>query len=128
MARIKNVEAFCSVCNTMRKMELAGEVSTSEEEQGKKRWAKCKKCKQTMIIDLVEDVKESKVSLEGIENGDCTTYEPSKSFNIGESIYHKNWDDFGKVVSKEIMSNGQKAISVEFQKSGSKKLIESVNT
>ncbi len=59
MARIKNVEAFCSVCNTMRKMELAGEVSQVEGEQGKKRWAKCKKCKQTMIIDLTEDVKEN---------------------------------------------------------------------
>ena len=129
MARIKNVEAFCSVCNTMRKMELAGEVSTADEgEQSNKRWAKCKKCKQTMIIDLVDDVKESKVSLEGIENEECTTYAPTKSFNIGESIYHKNWDDFGKVVAKEIMSNGQKAISVEFQKSGSKKLIESVNS
>lgn len=126
MARVKNVEAFCSVCNGMRKMELAGEVSTAEE-QGKKRWAKCKKCKQTMIIDLVEDVKESKVSLEGIENGECTTYSPTKSFNIGESIYHQNWNDFGKVVSKEITSNGQKAIAVEFQKSGLKKLIESVN-
>ncbi len=72
-------------------------------------------------------LKKTKVSLEGIENGDCTTYAPDKSFNVGESIYHQNWDDFGKVVSKEIMSNGQKAISVEFQKSGSKKLIESVN-
>jgi hypothetical protein len=128
MARIKNVEAFCSVCNTMRKMELAGEVSNVDDAQGKKRWAKCKKCKQTMIIDLNEDVKESKISLEGIENETCTTYAPTKSFNVGDSIYHQNWDDFGKVVSKEIMSNGQKAISVEFQKSGSKKLIESVNT
>ena len=127
MARIKNVEAFCSVCNTVRKMELAGEVSNVDDAQGKKRWAKCKKCKQTMIIDLNEDVKDSKISLEGIENEECTTYAPTKSFNVGDSIYHQNWDDFGKVVSKEIMSNGQKAISVEFQKSGSKKLIESVN-
>lgn len=127
MARIKNVEAFCSVCNTVRKMELAGEVSNVDDAQGKKRWAKCKKCKQTMIIDLNEDVKDSKISLEGIENEACTTYAPTKSFNVGDSIYHQNWDDFGKVVSKEIMSNGQKAISVEFQKSGSKKLIESVN-
>ena len=32
MARVKNIEAFCSVCNAVQKMELAGEVSTSEEE------------------------------------------------------------------------------------------------
>ena len=127
MARVKNVEAFCSVCNTMRKMELAGEVVTSDENYNK-RWAKCKKCKQTMIIDVDNDIKENKVSLEGIENEDCTTYSPAKSFTVGEAIYHQNWDDFGKVVSKEIMSNGRSSISVEFQKSGLKKLIESINT
>ncbi len=122
MARIKNVEAYCSFCNALRKMELAGEVTGSEN----KRWAKCKKCKHTMIIDLLEDVKETKVSLEGIENGECITYSPQKSFEIGQSIYHQNWDDFGKVVGKDFLSNGQKSITVEFQKSGHKKLIESL--
>ena len=126
MARVKNVEAFCTVCNSMRKMELAGEVTNSDGENENKRWAKCKKCKQTMIIDLTEDVKETKPSLEGIENEDCTVYSPRKTFAVGESIYHENWDDFGKVVSKEVLANGQKSISVEFQKSGSKKLIESL--
>ncbi len=126
MARIKNVEAFCSVCNTVRKMELAGEVTGAGNEN--KRWAKCKKCKQTMIIDLSENVKETKPSLEGIENEDCTVYSPDKSFKVGESIYHKNWDDFGKVISKDVLSNGQSSITVEFQKLGNKKLIESLTT
>lgn len=124
MARVKNIEAFCSFCNTTTKMELASEVTGRNEEN--KRWAKCKKCKQMMIIDLSEDIKETKPSLEGIENEDCTVYSPKKSYNVGESIYHQNWDDFGKVVSKEVLSNGQKSISVEFQKSGYKKLIESL--
>ncbi|HSP88755.1 MAG TPA: hypothetical protein VLN45_11515 [Ignavibacteriaceae bacterium] len=122
MARIKNVEAYCSFCNALRKMELAGEITGSEN----KRWAKCKKCKHTMIIDLIEDVKATKVSLEGIENDECVTYAPQKSFEVGQSIYHTNWDDFGKVVGKDVLSNGQKSITVEFQKSGHKKLIESL--
>ncbi len=126
MARVKNVEAFCGICNTVRKMELLGEVSLGEDSENK-RWAKCKKCKQTMMIDLTEDVKETKPSLEGIENEDCTVYAPTKSFAVGESIYHQNWDDFGKVVSKEVLSNGQSSITVEFQKSGHKKLIESIS-
>ncbi len=125
MARIKNVEAFCNVCNTMRKMELGGEVSANENET--KKWAKCKKCKQTMIINLANNIKETKVSLEGIENESYTIYSPTKSFSVGESIYHENWQDYGIVVSKEIMSNGKSSISVEFQKSGSKKLIEALN-
>jgi hypothetical protein len=125
MARVKNIEAFCSFCNTITKMELAKEVSVTEENN--KRWAKCKKCKQTMMIDLTVDVKENKPSLEGIENEDCTVYSPKKSYSVGESIYHENWDDFGKVVSKELTSNGQKSIAVEFQKNGYKKLIESLS-
>lgn len=123
MARIKNVEVFCPNCNVMRKMELTGEVNGGQEN---KRWAKCKKCKQTMLIDMAEDVRDTKPSLEGIENGDCTTYSPVKSFSIGEAIYHENWNDFGKVVSKEVLSSGKSSISVEFQKSGLKKLIESL--
>jgi hypothetical protein len=66
--------------------------------------------------------------LEGIENEDCTVYAPTKSFTVGESIYHKNWDDFGKVVGKDVLSNGQSSITVEFQKSGNKKLIESISS
>ncbi len=80
-----------------------------------------------MIIDLDVDVKDKKVSLEGIENEDCTTYSPVKTFELGETIYHQNWNDFGKVVTKETLSNGQNSIIVEFQKSGSKKLIESLH-
>ena len=125
MARLKNIEAFCSSCNTISKMEISGELSG--EENNNKRWAKCKKCKQTMVIDLEESFGATKVSLEGIENSECTTYTPTKTYELGETIYHQNWDDFGKVVTKETLSNGRNSISVEFQKSGLKKLIESLN-
>ncbi len=125
MARVKNIESFCASCNTVQKMEITGDVAGEGNEE--KRWAKCKKCKQTMIIDLDVDVKNKKVSLEGIENEDCTTYSPEKTFELGETIYHQNWNDFGKVVTKETLSNGQNSIIVEFQKSGSKKLLESLH-
>ena len=74
-----------------------------------------------MIINIAEDIKVSKPSLEGIENENCTVYSPAKSFSVGESIYHENWNDFGKVVSKEVLSNGKSSIAVEFQKSGLRK-------
>jgi hypothetical protein len=122
MVRVKNIEAYCSFCNTITKMELAGDVSDQEN----KRWAKCKKCKHTIIVDPSSSIKELKPSLEGIENESFTTYSPKKTFSVGDSIYHENWDDYGKVVSKEILSNGRHSIAVEFQKSGLKRLIESL--
>ncbi len=121
MAKIKNVEAFCKFCGAIRKMELTGDVAGDDN----KRWAKCKKCKQTMIISISDDVVSQKVSLDGIENETYVTYSPTQSYEVGQNIFHENWNDFGKVVSKEILSNGQKSIMVEFQKLGNKKLIES---
>lgn len=125
MAKIKNIEAFCNFCNTIVKMELSGEVTVSGDQN--KRWAKCKKCKQTSVVDITSDVVEKKPSVEGIENDEnCVSYEPAKTFNIGDVIFHKSWNDFGKVVGKEILANGFSSISVEFQKLGNKKLLESI--
>lgn len=123
MARIKNVEAFCTTCGAVKKFEITGEIAG--EENKNRRWAKCKTCKQTSIIDLSEIKTETKPNLEGIETENVKNYSPSETFEIGDNIYHRNWDDFGKVIGKEIRSDGQSSIIVEFQKSGNKKLIES---
>lgn len=121
MAKVKNVEAYCSFCGAIRKMELTGDVAGEEN----KRWAKCKKCKHSMIINTAEDIVVHKVSLDGIENESCESYSPAKTYQVGQTIFHEGWNDFGKIVAKEVLSNGQKSISVEFQKSGNKKLVES---
>jgi hypothetical protein len=80
-----------------------------------------------MIVDISDILKSNSATLEGIENEECKKYSPLSTFEIGETIYHENWDDFGRVVSKETLSNGKSSISVDFQKSGLKKLIESIN-
>ena len=123
MARVKNIEAFCNFCTSVTKMEISGDSSPNEDEN--KRWAKCKKCKHKTIIDLKTDAKVKKVSLDGIENEECVTYSPDKTFDIGQSIYHQGWDDFGKIIAKKILSDGRSSITVEFQKSGNKNLMES---
>lgn len=124
MARVKNVEAFCNVCNSVTKMELAGDAKVFDLQN--KKWAKCKKCKQMVIIDPTVSTKPEKISVENIETENCQEYSPKKSFSVGDSIYHSTWDDYGKVIAKEVSSNGQNTIKVEFQKLGHKKLIESI--
>lgn len=126
MGRVKNIEAFCNVCGSLTKMELAGESSVLSFQN--KRWARCKKCKQMALIDPseVELKKNDKTGSDGIVAEDCVEYAPQKTFVLGDSIYHKTWDDYGRVIAKEISSNGQNTILVEFQKLGNKKLIESI--
>ncbi|MGE5401396.1 MAG: hypothetical protein ACM3S2_13420 [Ignavibacteriales bacterium] len=124
MARVKNIEAFCNVCNSVTKMEIAGDAKVFDLQN--KKWAKCKKCKQMIIIDPSESMKVEKVTADNIETGSCSEYSPKKTYEVGEAIYHSAWDDYGRVVAKEITSSGQNTIKVEFQKLGHKKLIESI--
>jgi len=124
MAKAKNVEAFCSYCGTERTLELVKVAFESESED--KKWGKCKKCKQMTMIDLSQ-IQMLDSNSKNMETENAVEYSPEKSFEIGDAIYHKGWDDFGLVTSKEIVSNGQKSITVDFQKSGIKKLIESIS-
>lgn len=127
MSKVKNVEAFCTVCNAVTKMEIAAEGKAFNYED--KKWAKCKKCKQMFLISPgdLEAQKSARASSKEIQIEDSAEYSPTKTFNVGDSIYHKTWNDYGKVVGKEISSNGQNTIRVEFQKVGNKKLLESIN-
>lgn len=123
MAKLKNVQTFCSYCGAERTIELVKGAFSDEAES--KQWGKCKKCKQMIMIDLTS-VQAAEGSSKNMETENAVEYSPKNTFKIGEAIYHKGWDDFGLVTAKEILSNGQKSITVDFQKSGSKKLIESL--
>ncbi|MDP3149574.1 MAG: hypothetical protein Q8N83_10650 [Ignavibacteria bacterium] len=123
MAKVKNIQAFCKFCNAIQKMELTGEIFSSVEHEGKE-WAKCKKCKQILLIETTSIVRDSKHKVDQIVLENSIDYTPEKTYSVGETIYHKTWDDFGIVTSKTPLSNGKASITVEFQKLGLKKLLE----
>lgn len=123
MAKTKNIEAFCPVCASVQKMAIVGDVLVSQSDS--KKWARCKKCKQTTAVEY----HPTKKVMSEIENlaEKSTEYSPAKSYIIGELIFHREWNDYGKVISKQIISNGGSSITVEFQNIGNKKLIETIN-
>jgi len=123
MAKVKNVQTFCSYCGAERTIELVKGAFSDDAET--KQWGKCKKCKQMIMIDITH-IQLADGSSKNMETENAVEYSPKKSFEVGAAIYHKSWDDFGLVTGKEILSNGQKSITVDFQKSGIKKLIVSI--
>ena len=56
----------------------------------------------------------------------ATPYNPLQSFKVGEAIFHTEWNDVGKVVSKMKTSDGSQAIVVSFEKQGQRRLIENL--
>jgi len=124
MAKTKNIEAYCGFCNAVKKMELAGETSDGDSS---KRWAKCKSCKQKTVIDLNDLQKETKLTIQNIVVDGCKEYSPKEHYAVGETIFHRAFNDHGIILGKETSSNGKGLIIVEFQNSGKKKLLETIN-
>jgi hypothetical protein len=57
---------------------------------------------------------------------DASEYLPSNTYTVGQSIFHSEWGDIGKIVSKEKTSRGESAIVVAFEKLGERRLLENV--
>jgi hypothetical protein len=121
MSKTKYVTQLCTACGKETKMEIIGAVVGSEN----KVWYRCTRCHHSMMIDTITDQKV-KDNVIKINRGECIDYTPEKIYDVGSSIYHTDWDDMGKVKSKEKTSSGRNAIWVQFEKNGIKKLIENL--
>lgn len=117
MAKSKFRTFYCENCRTEKKMQILSFVEGSET----KVWHKCTRCRHSFLIDLSKIAQPEKKE---IVRDECIDYSPLKSYSIGSSIYHQEWDDVGLVVKKVKISSGMQAIEVDFEKNGSKKLIE----
>ncbi|TAK57344.1 MAG: hypothetical protein EPO24_09985 [Bacteroidetes bacterium] len=120
MSRSKFSQRFCGYCNKTTRMELMGEMTTTPD----KAWCRCTRCHHMTLINAREALQaESGIALDAAK---ATTYTPELTFKIGEAIFHSEWNDVGKVLSKVRTSSGSQAIIVSFEKEGQKTLIENL--
>ncbi|HOD42189.1 MAG TPA: hypothetical protein PKL57_16635 [Candidatus Wallbacteria bacterium] len=54
------------------------------------------------------------------------SYSCHKSYEIGDMIYHKTWNDRGRVVKIIRTAGGHKAVVIEFDKNGQKTLLSEI--
>ncbi len=119
MARTKYSERFCGYCNKDTRMEIVGEIP-----EGKgKGWFRCTRCHHMSLLDvqLQQNGHAAKLCAET-----ATKYTPQQCFKVGESIFHTEWNDVGKVLSKITTSDGSHAIVVAFEKQGERRLLENL--
>lgn len=127
MAKTKYIINDCAYCHKPTKMELVGEMhSEGTEEPAQKVWYRCTRCKHSALIDRQSLTKSKNGETVKIERSACTTYSKELIFDVGQLIYHSEWDDMGKVIAKQKTSDGTHAITVSFEKLGERKLIENV--
>ena len=98
-----------------------------KEPEDNKGWFQCSKCRHSMCIDLSDIVDDKKESKEIPERENCIIYAPSREYKIGDGILHIEWDDTGRVESKEFTTDGISVLVVKFKNGGTKKLVEKLD-
>ena len=122
MAKGKNILHHCAHCERVTKMEMIGAVETQPE----KTWYRCTRCRHASLIDQEVLRQSQQDAKKKLERADCSEYNPTETYTVGQAILHTEWDDIGKIVSKERTSGGARAIVVSFEKLGERRLLENV--
>ncbi|MBD3321550.1 MAG: hypothetical protein GF350_10700 [Chitinivibrionales bacterium] len=86
----------------------------------------CSKCMKTFCYygkDLIEAPKNGNEE-ESEEKTENRSYSPKDHFLIGETIYHPQFEETGKIVGKDTGATSR--IIVQFEKSGIRRLVEDI--
>jgi hypothetical protein len=128
MAKTKYMMYECAYCRKTTKMELVGDMQAEgSQEPALKAWYRCTRCKHTALLEKQVSTQSRKGEPAKIDRGSCVTYSRELVYKIGQAIYHSEWDDVGKVISKQKTSDGTQAITVSFEKLGERRLIENMH-
>ena len=122
MAKGKNILYHCVHCERVTKMEMIGAV----ENQPEKTWYRCTRCRHATLVDLEALKQTQQDAKKKLDKAQCLEYKPENTYSVGEAIFHSEWDDIGKIISKVRTSGGGRAIVVSFEKLGERRLMESV--
>ncbi len=132
----RTVAQYCSYCKKTFDMPVVEEAEDQEVI-----WLKCPGCSGYLPLMLDQEDMEAyeeedsaadessepvDVSLEDLDIEKAREYHESNLYEIGEVIYHRSWNDYGKVLAKETLPGNRKAIVVQFVNQGRIKLLEGV--
>ncbi len=129
---IKTIEQYCSVCKETYEMPVVDEPDDHDVV-----WLKCPGCAgflpymtdQGKHIDESHDEEEGEagdLALEDIDVESAKEYVEKNEYEVGEVIYHRSWNDYGKVIAKEALPGNRKTIHVLFVNQGKIRLLEGV--
>ena len=91
-------------------------------------WLKCPRCKG--ILPYMEDVEGEEKSASGTEKvldkidiDRAVPYDSSQTYEAGDVLYHRGWDDYGVVVEKVTLPGNRQTVRVRFSEHGVIQLI-----
>jgi hypothetical protein len=126
------INQHCSVCKNDFDMEVV-----NEEESDDVIWLKCPGCEGYLpymtddvvggtVSDSGEPAELAPEDIDTEEREHAREYIESGIYEVDDVIYHRSWNDYGKVISKEELAGNRKTIIVNFVNQGKIRLLEGV--
>ena len=136
----REVEEFCAICNQTLKMPIVQE----DGEAPGFLWVQCPVCHEIKPLETRRreslgngldrefpdtDPPPRPASRPGDAPAPAPTassarpYVPGENYALGDLIYHRQWNDTGRVVSLKESGGGRRMMVVEFEKMGPRKLV-----
>lgn len=88
-----------------------------------KTWYKCTRCRHMTLLSNQNGASDAAP----LDAKTALPYDPHNRYEVGQAIFHSEWNDVGRVLSKARMSNGSNAMIVAFQKLGERQLVENLS-
>ena len=132
-AEKRMINQHCSVC----KKDFDMEVVDGDEKSDDVIWLKCPGCEGFLPYmreekggntggESAEPSELAPEDLDSEEKENAKEYVESGEYDVDDVIYHRSWNDYGKVISKEELSGNRKTIIVNFVRQGKIRLLEGV--
>lgn len=117
---VEDLHIYCRFCDKVTSVQLDRSIAEAGRTVDRNSTFEylCVKCYKTVCFSGNDLLEAKKTDTEK----DTRSYSPKEHYYIGETIYHKKWQDTGVVVG--IDHGTPNRIHVQFEKNGLKKLIE----
>lgn len=131
----QTIEQYCSVCKESFDMEVV-----DGDDGADVLWLKCPGCEGYLPYmtgegetgdeegerDDSDDGGPVDLAPEDIDKDQAREYSESDEYQIDDVVYHRSWNDYGKVIAKETLPGRRKTIVVHFINQGKIRLLEGV--
>jgi hypothetical protein len=132
VAKKRLINQHCSVCKKDFDMEVIDGGESNDVI-----WLKCPGCEGFLPYMTEEDggggananAEPSELAPEDLDDEEkehAKEYEESGEYVVDDVIYHRSWNDYGKVIAKEELPGHRKTIIVNFVNQGKIRLLEGV--
>ncbi len=119
----RTIRQYCSVCKATLEMAVVDTVPDNEVT-----WLKCPRCNGILPHMMSEEpaavetassqTEEATTGASGFDAAEreaAVDYEASGSYEVGQLLYHRSFNAYGRVIEKTVLPGNRAAIRVRFE-------------